>query len=129
MDCQTFLEELKDCYKINGIEFPDSLLFYRSNSSTRVPFNGKPAKHDRLKNQISSYAYAKVGNATPSYKHYNAMSKQKIKVFTDFRDMVYTLAWELSERIGRLPDSLHARMVLSIDGHPMVKSYIGKWGV
>lgn len=134
MDCQTFLQELKDCYKINGLDLPEGMIpNYRRASNRSAP---RPAVSCELKCKSKPYeppyVYAKVANSYASFalKNFpNPMSKQKVKIFADFKDMVYTLAWELSERIGRLPDSLHARMILSTDNHPLVKSYVWKWGV
>lgn len=54
--------------------------------------------------------------------------KRQYKFFNSLADLVYTLAWELAEEIGRLPDNLHSRMVLSADKHRSRIKYIEKFG-
>jgi hypothetical protein len=54
--------------------------------------------------------------------------KSDLQVFSNLPDMLYLLALELSQKIGRLPDALHARMVLTTDQNPSVKAYIRQFG-
>lgn len=137
MDCEEFLRELKDCYRINGVEFPDDFMFFSSKFTPnpqvkRAPYrnaaHGKVPAMYRCEEKTlpeNAFCYSK-GKAA---KEFLVTPKRKSRAFSDFRDMVYTLAWELSRKIGRLPDGLHARMVLSADGHPMVRRYIEERGV
>lgn len=136
MDCEEFLRELKDCYRINGVELPDdrSLLCFASRSqANKTPFQKTSLDKVAAMYGCEGGASFKGSNCyapnTTAQNFANPMSKHKIRLFSDFRDMVYTLAWELSRKIGRLPDSMHARMVLSADGHPMVRRYIEERGV
>lgn len=140
MDYRQFFEELKSCYESNGLPFEYD--FKRSVAKVQ-------ANNLNLLN-MPPYCYSKQ---TIKSSNKSAKSKFRFNLYDDFikamkpeslnareyffvprlfygvEDMVYSLAWELSCKIGRLPDALHARMVFSLDGHRAIRRYIKEHGV
>lgn len=124
MDHRTFFEELRECHLENGLPFGYELsgpivksIYYGFLSATnKYCYSGKSASPATNKNLATTAIPAKnLSNGSGKWHSFQA-------------DIVYAIAWRLSERIGRLPDPLHNRMVFSIDGHPAVARYIRKHG-
>lgn len=131
MDCRTFFEELGQSYVDNGLDFPYSYEGFYFGDFGRAKAQPKSAHPHPPPNKKKYDLYSRLfdGKAV-EYKWYSPPidHKQKDRLFKNPTDMVYTLAWELSQRIGRLPAALHARMVIGGDDHPCVRRYIAEWG-
>lgn len=145
MDYEQFFMELKECYSSHGLEFN-----YDFDSSVVKSWKNHFNKWGRilmskygLKNP-RPFVFDKYSTGPDIKKSWNALQDKyahassaikssiyalRPRVFFGVADMVYTLAWELSCEIGRLPDSLHARMVLSTDDHRARRNYIENHGV
>lgn len=144
MDYRAFFEELGRSYAHNGLEFPYTYdgFYYgvlTRNKTVLGPFIAESAYKKAYavpKEQTSfpkalshPWCYASSdGKAKAPWYAKSIEEIQKARYFEGPADMVYTLAWELSQRIGRLPDGLHARMVLSADDHRCIRRYVAEWG-
>jgi len=144
MEYEDFLKELKDCYEAHGHDFWRAVfcLCYSSkgNKSGLGKFDNKfayegikpnfhvPSALDKLDNHKKFDSKKEVFKRSKSVASTNKHWGVGIGAFMDVKDMVYSLAWELSRKIGRLPDPIHARMSLSIDRHPSVLRYIEHFG-
>lgn len=144
MDHRQFFEELKACYRLHGLPFPYD---FEKSVAKHCRSNIISITHHALAKNVSKgheskkWAYSKsAASRQNSYKErfYKSLELEKIlaknqfsspRFFFSVEGMVYTLAWELSCAIGRLPDALHARMVFSLDGHSAIRRYIEKHGV
>lgn len=142
MDCRAFFEELGRAYADNGLEFPytyDGFYYGKLPRNKTVPVQfaeglvrrnmfAKPKEQTCFPKALSNpWCYASANGKAPWYAK-SIEEIQKARYFYGPSDMVYTLAWELSQRIGRLPDGIHARMVLSIDDHACIRRYVAEWG-
>jgi hypothetical protein len=133
MDYDQFLEEINECYRLNGLE-PGYGLDRLATSpvnlgiatkSTHVPLKAAEKQKWLVEKSKSNRIILDKHNANESEK---LELKRQYKFFNSLADLVYTLAWELAENIGRLPDNLHSRMVLSTDKHKSRIRYIEKFG-
>lgn len=146
MDYRQFFDDLKECYSSRGFPFDydfDKSVSKSCNSLGKslgplASFFSKQLSR-RLKSE--NFVYSNKGKdfranysgdfKIPMWKDH-VFPKQYFfvpRLFYGVEDMVYSLAWELSCRIGRLPDALHARMVFSLDSHRAIRRYIEKHGV
>jgi hypothetical protein len=132
MDYDQFLEEINECYRLNGLEpgygldriaISPANNFGIATKSTPVP--PMAAAKQKWLIQKSKCNVLPKDNTNESEK---LELKRQYKFFTTLADLTYTLAWELAENIGRLPDNLHSRMVLSTDKHRSRMRYIEKFG-
>jgi len=149
MDCMAFFKELKREFLSRGMEFryrPDKFAYgdlfkLKTLKSSKNSYNLAGSAKDqanawlKLTNApgcISFPRTSKSSSKSSSKFKYNTCEivrdDQDVEFFSDFKDMVYRIALRLAKKIGRLPASLHARMVLSTDGHPAVKKYIDLYG-
>lgn len=140
MDYHQFFLELRDCYASHGLEFGHDFESSVIKSWTHIPNKWmQPPFHNNMSKPPFCYSDKppSPGNwAALRDKYAGASSSTKAslyalrpRVFFSAADMVYTLAWDLSREIGRLPDALHARMVLSTDDHRARRTYIESHGV
>ena len=134
MDYETFFYALRECHRSHGLPFD-----HRFSDAF-----DKETKGNKFSNTIlKSFCYSKKTRSGGCVMEIKAPTNGATKNGTysksfDFKmpwsmwrnpaDMVYTIAWRLSERIGRLPDHLHNRMVLSADRHIAISRYIRKHG-
>lgn len=58
----------------------------------------------------------------------NYKNENHLKFFTNTPDVLYCLAYELGLEVGRLCDSLHARMILSTDKNGWLRKYVKRFG-
>jgi hypothetical protein len=147
MEYEDFLKELKDCYEAHGHDFWRAVFCFcysnKGNKSGLGKFDNKFA-YQGIKSNLhvnavldNPSAQKKIDSkkeATEVFKSRKSFAPANkhwgvgIGTFMDVKDVVYSLAWELSQKIGRLPDHIHARMSLSIDRHPSVSRYIERFG-
>ena len=134
MDYDQFLEEINECYRLNGLEPGYGLdrlatspvnFFGIATKSTPVPTMWAEKQKWLVEKSKSNRILPNKHNANESEK---LELKRQYKFFNSLADLVYTLAWELAESIGRLPDNLHSRLVLSTDKHRSRIRYIEKFG-
>lgn len=132
---QVFFEELKACYKSHGLLMNARFLSPGTPNPTGSYLGGSIKSKNSGHFSNKTPHLAKFGPPC-SYKN-SAMNNKKtalkgkksdLRVFSNLPDMLYLLALELSQKIGRLPDALHARMVLTTDQNPSVKAYIRQFG-
>lgn len=144
MDCRTFFEELGRAYAESGLEFPysyEGFYYGRLPRNKIVPgqffaqsshknLSAKPKDASFFSKALSHpWCYAVSNDKAKAPWYAKSIEEiQKARCFADPSDMVYTLAWELSQSVGRLPEAIHARMVFSADDHPCVRKYISMWG-
>lgn len=132
MDYNQFLFELEQCYADHGIEFPKHML----KKTFDKDWGSFMYKYMNLygSNPTHSIKHANWHNKDHKINTNYAYSKQKYTTFkntfsNNISVMVYKIALHLAERIGKLPDHLHARMVMSLDNNIFIKKYIDKFGV
>lgn len=117
MDYATFFDDLETCYKENEIQFRCSYSSAIRNFIVSVDPNAPELQKEEI-----TYTWDK------NKKHFAGQflnhKSFDFKVFKTKREVIYYLAWELACVIGRLPDKLHARMVLSTDRDPFLKTYL-----
>lgn len=127
MDHHQFLKELEEAYSDRGLE-----LSYSRNKDQYIL--EEPALGIKKKGNIKkTFSWNKnpvmVGGGwlTGTASSDNPASFN-FRVFGNIREFVYHLALRLSRRIGRLPDALHARMIMSTDDDRSLKEYVRKHG-
>ena len=132
MDYDQFLEEINECYRMNGLEPGYGLDRLSISPANKFGIATKtPPVPTMLAEKQKWLMQKSKGNVLPkdnANDHEKLELKRQYKYFTSLADLVYTLAWELAEEIGRLPDNLHSRMVLSADKHRSRIKYIEKFG-
>lgn len=131
MDYGEFFKELKACHMEHGIPFGYEFSGPVKNANICPGFVNSIKNKSCYSRKACSKKFSYKSNrklATTLNKNllWNLKSSMAFSSFPS--DLVYGIAWRLSERIGRLPDNLHNRMVLSIDGHPAIARYIEKHG-
>lgn len=142
MDCAAFFEEIRREFVSRGLEFrysPERLVYgdlfkvapsYKANKNNFVSLgvNKKSNKNLSATSKCSGGSEFWNDCISKSQPYVMVRDDQDVEMFFDLTDMVYRLALKLAKKIGRLPDALHARMVLSSDDHPSVKRYIERYG-
>lgn len=113
MDYTIFLKELEDQYREKNMEFKCSYNQGVGNFLVSIDSNAPELQKEITWNKNSKSFSCQSFNKTFSFK-----------VFQTIAEAVYYLAWELASVIGRLPDHIHARMVLSTDKSPFLKKYV-----
>lgn len=115
MDYQQFFIELKECYLQHGLEFKFDL---KSVKSTYIPKIYNKANFNYKSYRDTSCEAVSLKNKIAYSKKTNINVKTNMPHFTPsatLKEFVYKLAFMLAEKIGKLPDHLHSRMVLSTD--------------
>lgn len=142
MDCAAFFEEIRREFVSRGLEFrysPERFVYgdlfkvapsYQANKNKFVSLgvNNKSKKDLSAASKCSGDYEIWDNCISKSQPYVIVRDDQDVEMFFDLLDMVYRLALKLAKKIGRLPDALHARMVLSSDDHPSVKRYIERYG-
>jgi len=139
IDYEQFFFELRDLYLANGLEFNHELSdVKRSISSSRhvgiltdltldkelVAKEGEEIFAESFKPNNKKMPFHN-GIKIDNNKLFN---KAMWKFYKSFEEFVYSLAYELAEKIGKLPDAMHSRMILSICNSPSRKKYVLKFG-
>lgn len=143
MDAAAFFEDLRRCYSENGLPFDYDM--EKSVSTKNLNFSCKSFSYaaagkknqaagtGSLRDCFKEYSKSKfleniVKDAPMMTKNFASNEVSKWggipRIFSSAEDMLYTLAWELSLVIGRLPDAVHARMILSVDHHHARLAYV-----
>jgi len=116
IDYKEFFEELKECYEKHSIEFNYDLRAVRFKNEENI--SNKVYSYDEKYNKNDYWIKKTAITNPPPIK----------RIFQNFESMVYHIALNLAEKIGRLPDHLHSRMILSIDNDEYLKTYVRKFG-
>ena len=140
IDYEQFFFELRDLYLKNGLEFKHELSdVKRSISSSRhvgvlarAAFVGGFVPELTLDKEIfksfkpnNKKILARNGIEINNNKLFD---KAKWKFYKSFEEFIFAMAYELAEKIGKLPDAMHSRMILSICDSPSRKKYVLKFG-
>ena len=130
-----FFEELRECYEKHSIDFNYDLrnvgFKYEENIPNKVYVKTKATTNQISNQPKQSEEYNENHNKNDYWIKKPAATNPPTKIkriFQNFESMVYHIALNLAENIGRLPDHLHSRMVLSIDNNEYLKTYIRKFG-
>lgn len=120
MDYDQFLNELRVAYSQRGLEmqYVPTNKRYAVEENTYVP---KP------KDQTFTWdkKQVKMGNnwMTKTYNN-NKDYNKSFKVFDTIAEIAYYFAFRLSMIIGKLPEALHVRMIMSTDDNRHRKEYV-----
>jgi hypothetical protein len=134
IDYKGFFEELKECYEKHLIEFNYDLRAVRfkdeENISNKVYSKAKTTTNQVSNQPKQSEQYDEKYNKNDYWIKKPAITNPPPikRIFRNFENMVYYIALNLAEKIGRLPDHLHSRMILSIDNDEYLKTYVRKFG-
>jgi hypothetical protein len=132
MDYEIFFRELEECYLENGLVFNYNLDdikrqsrfpgYYTSVVSTSTPFDLNLPKNVSYASFSTDVVNSKadadwVSEAREYAATFNESlaHQMNVKIYKNLSDLVYFMALKLSEKIGKLPDHLHSRMILSHD--------------
>jgi hypothetical protein len=136
MDYENFFNELRECYIAHGLEFrhewPLRANLMIKNATNCYSLNKKKLKTNKmpknwniwtdskqLRNSSLVPSAHKINNNAPSICNFS---------FKEDRREVYNIALNLARKIGRLPDNLHSRMLLTADQHPSILAYLDEFG-
>jgi hypothetical protein len=135
MDYEGFFEELRECHLANGIpfrhEWPLRAYLMIKNATNCYSVGKKKPNPNKMPKTWGMHSGNKHFNSSLSSSAYKA--NKNAPSFCDFsydqdRREVYTIALDLARKIGRLPDNLHNRMVLTADRHPAILAYLDEFG-
>lgn len=128
MDYEAFFDELVAEYALHNVE----IRYYLDKSKIKFGTNDPFAAQLNDGSEIIVLGEPKVKSHGWYSVDYDGLKNLKnnthLKFFPNAADLVYCLAYELSERVGRLRDSLHNRMVLSSDRSHWRKRYVKRFG-
>jgi hypothetical protein len=135
MDYEVFFDELRECHLANGLpfeyEWPLRVYMMIKNTANCYSVCNKKSKPNKMPKSYGVSAGNKYFNFPPvpslSKANKNAPTIRDFKYNQDRRE-IYRIALELARKIGRLPDSLHNRMVLATDRHPAILAYMDEFG-
>jgi hypothetical protein len=136
MDYEGFFEGLRECHLANGIpfrhEWPLRIYLMVKNATNCYSMGKKKPKPNKIPKSWGVFSGEKHLNRPPVSSAYkankNAPSSRDFSFKQDQRE-VYTIALDLARKIGRLPDNLHNRMVLTADRHQSILAYLDEFGV
>jgi hypothetical protein len=137
IDYEQFFFELRDLYLANGLEFNHELKDVKRNiSSSRHVGILKDVALDKdlLGEEKFPKDSLKPTNKKIPFQNGIKIDNNKLfnkamwRFYKSFEEFVYSTAYELAEKIGRLPDAMHSRMILSTDDSPARKNYVLKFG-
>ena len=134
IDYEQFFFELRDLYLANGLEFRHELNDVKQSISC--------SRHVgiltdiKLDKDLFGEEKLPKDSFKPTNKFQNGIKIDNNKLFNkamwrfckSFEEFVYSKAYELAEKIGRLPDAMHSRMILSTDDSPSLKKYVMQFG-
>jgi hypothetical protein len=134
MDYEIFFKELKECHLANGIpfehEWPLRAYLTIKNATNCYSLGKKKPKPNKTPKSWGIFRGNKHFNGPPvpflSKANKNAPSSRDFMYKQDRRE-IYTIALGLARKIGRLPDGLHNRMVLTADRHPAILAYLDEF--
>jgi hypothetical protein len=132
MDYEGFFKELKECHLAYGIpfehEWPLRTYFMIKNATNCYSPGKKKPKPNKSWGVFSGGKHFNRSPVPSVHKaNKNAPSICDFSYEQDQRE-IYAIALGLARRIGRLPDGLHNRMVLTTDRHPAILTYLDGFG-
>jgi hypothetical protein len=134
IDYEQFFFELRDLYLANGLEFNHELNDVKRSISSSLHvgvLTDLTLDKDLGKEIFKSF---KPNNKKMPFRdgikidNNKFFDKAKWKFYKSFEEFIYSMAYELAEKIGKLPDAMHSRMILSICDSPSRKKYVLKFG-
>ena len=120
MDYDQFLKELRAVYSENGFEMEYASYNgrYSVKQETYIP-KKKEQTFTWNKNPMN-ISNDWMGKSYNNNKNYD----KSFKMFESIAEVVYYFAFRLSSLIGKLPEALHVRMVMSTDDNWHRKEYV-----
>jgi hypothetical protein len=127
MDYREFLNELESACSAAGVDFE----YFNGGSASPINNYILREKINLPNPPTKTYTWNRsevnIKNEWIKTENYNN-KRENFKVFQCLADLVYFLALSLSRKIGRLPEALHARMMMSTDDNANRKEYVRNHG-
>lgn len=127
MDYREFLKELESACTSAGVDFE----YFNGGSASPINnylFREKINLPLPPKTSTWSGAEVKIKNGWSKTESYDNNKHENFKIFQCLADLVYFIALNLSKKIGRLPEALHVRMMMSTDDNAHRKEYVRNHG-